>query len=253
MNNLQDAILKKIEAGEVAMRPRWRFLLETSLWIIGVFLVLMATVYLGSFVLFVLRQSGVLFVPQFGWSGFIFFLLAAPWLLMCFTMIFATVLYVLVTHFAFSYRHPLVYSLLGVVGVVAVVSLALHILALHDRIEKISERYEMPIMSPWYRTNMPNRPEGLAVGSVLEETEDGFILLTEKGETVIVRLTPRTKLLMPRERLLEVEELFVVGRYDKERTLEAFGVREAGDDLPHRPVPRASRASSTNNIPVYTY
>jgi hypothetical protein len=68
-HDIQDAVMQRIHAGAVAMRPRWQFVLQGLLWGFGAILALLVVLYLASLAVFVLRSSGLLFAPFLGPRG----------------------------------------------------------------------------------------------------------------------------------------------------------------------------------------
>jgi hypothetical protein len=227
MNNIREIILERIKQGEVAMRPRWQFVLLTVLWALGILITFLSTVYLLSFVLFVLSRTGLIFAPQFGWQGFVFFILASPWLLLSLVALFGFVLYLLIKHFSFSYRRSWLYSFVGIVLLVSVASALMHQIALHERLENFAGRHNIPAMSPFYQQGAGMAPNGLVIGRIVELKDDGLVLVSLQGDTVIVLIKPETKL--PPRQLAVDDDVLVVGKF-KGEVLEAYGIRSANDD-----------------------
>ena len=112
------SVLKAIASGEVAMRPRWHFVLKTALVSTGGVIVLCAVLYLASFVIFVSRQTGGSFVPIFGSRGWYHFFISLPWVLILLSFIFVIILEILVRRYSFGYRQPLLFSVMGIVVIV---------------------------------------------------------------------------------------------------------------------------------------
>ncbi|MBU4141685.1 hypothetical protein KKE99_02325, partial [Patescibacteria group bacterium] len=76
--SIKESILSVIKSGQVKMRPRWHFVLKTALAAFGVIILVLTVLYLASFIIFVLRQTGVLFVPAFGLQGWFAFFTNLP-------------------------------------------------------------------------------------------------------------------------------------------------------------------------------
>ena len=147
MNTFKQDILKKITAGEVEMKPRWYFILQSLLLIVGVITATLVAVYLLSFVSFTLRQSGVGFIPLYGFRGVSQFVMSSPWLLIFFTGTFLSLLYLLVSRYSFSYKRPHLYSMIGVVVFVLLASFAIEQTVMHQRISQYSERHHLPLLA----------------------------------------------------------------------------------------------------------
>lgn len=114
--NLQDKIIKKIQDGEVRMRPRLYFVLRAVALAAVVLATLVVSVFICNFLFFTLRLNGhesLLARP----GGFLLFLRFFPWELLALDILLLALLDWLVRKFGFGYRTPLVY--------IAILSLAL--------------------------------------------------------------------------------------------------------------------------------
>src|ERR1700722_1425847 len=98
---VEHKVLAAIESGQVKMRPRWQFLLQTTLLAVGVIIAFFALLYLVSFIFFILHENGVWFVPAFGVSGWVALFRRLPWALIGLTIIFIIVLEFLVRRYSF--------------------------------------------------------------------------------------------------------------------------------------------------------
>ena len=165
-NTLQETLLAKIKEGQMVMRPRWHFVLKAVLGILGMIILAMAALYLISFILFALREAGLLFIPGFGFHGVGVFLFSLPWILILVSLIFIFLLELLVKRYAFGYRKPLLYSLFGVLGLVVLGS----ILSYHFRTGiQIVERQGMPVMDHLPRLRVAARRRCIARISAFTE------------------------------------------------------------------------------------
>ena len=223
MNDIKETIIRKIQEGQVHMQPRWHFVLRTALIVVGTVLVALAVLYLFSFVLFVLHRNGLLFAPGLGMRGLAFFVMSSPWLLIVLMGAFLVTLYLLVKHYAFSYRRPLVYSILAIALFAIGGASTLHALSVQERIGVFAQQHNVPGMGPLYKTMTERRADGVTLGVVIELHQTGFTLETEDGEDVDVHVTKRTK--TPRGLRYDVDDtVFVFGDRDGD-TITAFGVR----------------------------
>lgn len=236
MNNLKDTILKKITAGEVAMRPRWHFVLRALLFFSMLSIAALVAIYLLSFVFFVLVRNGLLLTPAFGLPGIIFFVVRSPWLLILCVGVFLTILYLLVQHYAFCYRRPLLYSLLAVVGFVLITSSVLHAFAVQQHLKEFSERHHVPGMTPLYRDVADRRPDGITPGAITDLTSDGFVLTTPERDRFSVVITKTTR--GAGQHTFAVGDMVLVFGTPNGSTIMAKGVRPLPHDLPPLPPSR---------------
>jgi hypothetical protein len=253
MNELKDAVLKKIQEGKVHMQPRWHFVLRTVLYAVGTALAALVAVYLMSFVLFILHRTGLLFAPGLGVRGLTFFITASPWLLFGLVGVFLFVLYLLVRHYAFSYRRPLVYSIVGVALFAGIGASAIYAMEVHERIEAFAERNKVPGMAPMYRAFGNKHPDGVTLGVITERIDSGFMMETGVDEEVRVLVNERTKVPRRMSRYDIDDAVLVFGDREGD-TITAFGIRPvSGDPTFERPGMRGKkgvRGSMIHNPPM---
>jgi len=221
------------------MIPRWHFVLKSSLMLVGVVTIALITVYLASFLVFVFHTTGIWAVPTFGLRGLLFFVTSSPWILILSVLIFLTLLYVLVSQYAFSYKKPLVYSILGIVLIVVGLSSSIQYAALHDRIHEFAEKRNIPGVAPLYRSVADRRPQEISFGTISEVQSDGFLLVTDRGEELTVRVSARTKQ-PPRQVYSESDTVMVFG-FPKDGTVDALGIRPADKESMPSPEVRGAR------------
>jgi hypothetical protein len=237
MNNIKEELLQKIKNGELNMMPRWQLVLKTAWLIVGVIIVALIAVYLLSFILFALHRTGVLFAPFFGWQGVMIFIMSSPWLLISLVGVFTLLLYLLVSHFSFSYRKPLVYSLIGTVLFVIAVASFIQQTTMHDRVGRFVAQHAVPGFSPLYQDMANQFPNGVFEG-VITDIDDTVLTVTlVTGETKGVQITSQTKL-PPRRGLVVGETVQVFGEENK-GVIEAFGIRY--NNGRHRHIPQATK------------
>lgn len=243
MNNIQEKLLQKIKDGEVKMVPRWHFMLKGLLWGAATVTVALVAVYLLSFVLFALHESGLIFAPFLGPDGVMLFIVSTPWLILGVVALFLFALYVLVSKYSFSYKKPLVYSMVGVVLLVIAVSAVIKETNFHGRAGEFMDRHSVPGFAPMYRDLDKRPPKDITKGTISALTETSFTLTTEAGEEYVVGMNEKTKL--PRDEALEEGDAVMVFGPLSENTIKAFGVRfddgtmppppEGGGDRPPKP------------------
>jgi hypothetical protein len=233
MNDIKNKLIEQIKAGEVAMKPRWHFVLRTALMIVGTILTILMAVYLLSLVLYLLVQSGLVYAPQFGGRGLGVFLGSFPWLLVLFLLAFLGLLFVLVRQYSFSYHQPLIYSMIGVAVFVLLASFAIHHTTMHERLHPFMERQPVPGIGAAYKAVREGEYGGVIAGEVLRSTETGFLIETVRGEKLEVVVTPDTKY-----RTGEVgqvgDRVLVFGERSADKAkITAFGIRPDDGRRPH--------------------
>lgn len=243
MNELKNNLIDKIKAGDINMKPRWHFVLRSLLIIFGVITASLVVVYLLSFVLFTLRQSGVGFLPLYGVRGISLFVMNSPWLLIGSAGITFIALQLLVHKYSFSYRQPLLYSVMSVIALVLFGAYAIEQTPMHQRLQEITKERNVPVVGAMYRDVMERQPELVTVGYVTAVTESGLEIVSREKEQLSVYISNATK--QKPDSLYQTGDIVMVfGDRDGE-IIEALGIR---------PAPRATREGErlNQNLRLYT-
>ncbi len=222
MSLISDKIASAIATGKITMRPRWYFILRAALMLIGGLLLVLLLLYVISFVIFTLRQTGIGFVPVFGLRGWIAFLRHAPWFLMLLSLAFVLILELLVRRYAFAYRRPLLYS----VGAIFIISLSggfmLAASPLHPRLLQYAYQHHLPFGERIYRDIDEQRFPDVYRGMIVATTSSGFILQQQFGTSSVV-VTGAT-MMRGAMSILPGDTVIILGDSASD-TIRAFGLR----------------------------
>ncbi len=183
---IQKNVFEAIESGRVKMRSKWYFALQTILAVVGGVILGLFLIYIIGFFLFLLRQSGLLYAPGMGVSGWYIFFRSLPWLLIVLSLIFLLVLVILVNHFAFSYQRPLLYSLLGILIVLTAASFVVAVTPVGSYLPDYNNP---PILSGYYSSYDAGDISDVHRGEIITMASNGFILEGLSGETSTVLLS----------------------------------------------------------------
>lgn len=226
---LVQKVLEKIKSGKVKMKPKIYFILKSIFFILGILITGLFVLYFVSFIFFVLRASGVWYLSLFGFVGFHTALKLLPWFLILLVLILIIVLEILVKHFAFAYRRPVLYSLVVIIILTLLGSFIIAQTKFHSEIFKRTQTMPPPFFGPMYhRFSMP-KFQNLHRGVVLEKTENGFQLETFRGEILKVIISQRTQFPFEKD-IREGDNVIVLGRRD-DNTIQAFGIHKVRDEL----------------------
>lgn len=224
-NAIRDRVLEAIKSDQVKMRPKWHFILKAVFAAVGGIILLLSIVYLASFIFFILRQTGVIFVPIFGFRGWYAFLVSIPWLLVLLLLIFIVLLEILARHYSFAYRRPLIYFAIVVLLFVIIGGYIVATTHFHDRMFRYSQRHRLPFAGQMYRGYGEQRFKNIHQGIITEITRDGFIMENRRGETLIIIITRFTRLPLGAD-FSKGDTVVVFG--DREnKTVGAIGIRNA--------------------------
>lgn len=186
-------MLDAIRKGEVGIVPRWHFILKAVLVVTGVVLAILVLLYLASFVVFSLRQTGIWFAPAFGAAGWWSLLRSFPWILVALLAVFIVALVILAKRYAFAYQHPLIYLFIGIVVIVVIGGFAIAQTPFHRALFDAARRGNLPVLGGFYHSFGPQRFGDIHRGTVIATTTDGFVIQDVNGETSTAVLGSRSR------------------------------------------------------------
>ncbi|MDR3643344.1 MAG: hypothetical protein P4L74_07020 [Candidatus Doudnabacteria bacterium] len=210
IQSMKDGVLKAIEDGQVKMRPKWLFATRTAMMVLGVVLIALTVLYLVSFIVFILRQTGVLFVPAFGPQDFGIFFASLPWLLIALASIFMLLLEILIKRYAFAYGRPFLYSALGVIFLGIIGGIVIGETPLHERFFDEAENGQLPFAGMMYQ-HYGRQPSNVTVGVITQIDNNGYrVECGSNDEMFSVVVGPQTQI-PPAESLKVGDTILILG------------------------------------------
>ena len=226
---LVDKILGKIRSGQIKMRSKSHFILKTVFIFLSVIVVALFTLFLISFIIFALRASGIWFMPSFGFRGMGIFFSSLPWLLILTAILLIVILEILVKRFSFTYRRPILYSIVVIVILVLLGSFILDQTRFHSGLFGRAQDRRLPMIGQTYRDYGMAEFQNVYPGTVTEITDSGFLIKMRDGQVLTVVVT--SKIRFPSKISVKKNDTVVVlGECDND-TIQAFGIRKITDDL----------------------
>ncbi len=215
-----------IKGDRVRMRSRLHFFLTGALWVIGIVVATAVTLFLVSFIIFVLRGNGLFETSHFGMRGLVPLLFSLPWLIMFGIVFLVGILEVLGAQFALVYRRPLVYSLLGITLAVVSGGALIAQSTLHERIFAANQEHRVPGFGPLYDRALRDRPD-VHVGTITALSPTYLEIETRNGTTTRIATTSETH--MPPVPFVLGDVVVVMGEQHN-ATITAFGIRPFNKD-----------------------
>lgn len=247
VKNIKDNILSAIESGKVSMKPRWHFVAKGVLLVVGTLFAFLSLVYLISFIFFILKQTGLWFVPGFGFGIMREILFDFPWLLVTLAILLILLLQFLIKKYSFSYGRPLIYSVVAVVCLVVLAGFAVSATPIHKNFFMQAQNNNFPVGGKIYKQYgfMPGS-NNLITGEIIEDLGDGYNIHTPQDEMLLILVTPETKLPYGKD-FQKGDKLVVVGKR-KGFIVTARGIREVENDVLFVPPMRKGMPMNKNGM-----
>lgn len=223
---VQELILEEIKSGKTRMRPRWYFILQATLVSVGLIIVALILLYIGSFIFFILGEDGVWYLPGFGLMGIEMFLSSLPWILIITGVIFLILLEVLVRHYSFGYRKPLLYSLVIIVIFAGIASLIVSATSFHNSYRSRDTIKSLPIIGQLYLEYEERKYKDARIGVIIEITGEGFIMEDYRNDRLSIVVNSETSFPLGVD-FHNGDRVIVLGdESDNDGIITALGVRK---------------------------
>ncbi len=225
---IEENILATIKCGRLKMRPRWHFALKAMLVALGGVILALTVLYLASFIIFALKQTGVLFMPAFGMQGWLAFFTHLPVFLIFLLIIFIVILELMVRHYAFAYRRPLLYSAMGILVLAIAGVYILEKASFHKSIFKQTEKENGSFTGMMYREYGRQRFIDVHRGYIMEINQRGFLMNNQREEILTIIVTRRTRL--PYGADFSNGDMVVVFGHRNNDAIQAVGIQEVEEE-----------------------
>jgi hypothetical protein len=213
------------------MRPRWHFLLLSTLTALGAVIAFLALLFAVSLVVFFLRESGTLYLPALGSRGWWDLFRSLPLSILVLLLLFVVVLEVLVRRYAFVYKKPLLTSVLFIIVLVLVGGYGIARTPLHGRLVMLARHDRLPPpLDSLYRPPFTMHTEDVYPGTIVALLEKGFVIADRGSGTTTIYVSERTRLPEGKDFIVG-DRVVVIGDGGASGTVEAFGIRPMDPEL----------------------
>jgi uncharacterized SAM-binding protein YcdF (DUF218 family) len=240
MNNenqksISETVISKIKERQIKMRPRIYFIFKIGILAFGLAMLTLSAIFLTSFIFFSIRQSGLFFLGNFGFSGIRIILFSMPWLLILGVVALIVTSEFFADHFQFVYKRPVMYSVLAIIIIVILGGVALDFTPLHANLLMNAQKGEPSIAGHFYREfGAPKIPD-VHYGSISEITNDGFKINTNRGEELNIIINENTQVFD--KNIKEGDSVMVFGKKDNQ-SVKAGVIQKIDENKGFLPPPR---------------
>lgn len=221
--SLKDRVMASVKSGQLKMRPKWYFILRALLLAVGVALAALGGLYLASLLVFIAHETGISTVPVFGWPGIMLFLTSLPWVLILLVLLLIVILELMVRHYSFAYRLPLIYSSLGVLLLVGAGGLMVAFTPFHGMMANCPPLGGPPPCAMGVYGDLdPGRHNNIQRGTIARISGRNYIITNRNQEELLIVVSSRTKLPLGSD--FEVGDKIVIMGEREGFRVEALGI-----------------------------
>lgn len=202
MNNLKTKILDAVQKNNLTMIPKWKFVLYSLLGIVGVVFAFLLVVFVVSLILFVLSRYGFMYMPFFGAAHIFQTIGAVPPLLFFVAVLLIILIEVLSRQYAFSFKRPLLVTVLSVTLLATVVGFVVSETKAHEYVKMYAKNNRIRMMEQMYDRPAPlMRRDGMDVirGEVLSSSATSTTLKLFNETEIIAYVSATDTMYVPPE------------------------------------------------------
>ncbi len=230
INNLKikEEVLKKIESGEVNMRPKSFFYLKVILFFLTLFIGLVVSSVLISYILYSLRISGQLNLFSFGAKGIYEFIMIFPWLVLILDVFVLLCVDWQLKSFRFGYNSPIIYLFLGSFMLMTIFGSLVNFTSFNKAIMFKAEVENLPVIKNYYGSiRRSHSSRGIFRGVVESVKDNTFVLLHTDYDggnsygSIVIEISEE----LSKKSLIKAgDEVFVAGSISTTSQVKAYGV-----------------------------
>jgi hypothetical protein len=205
----------------------------------GIILAALVLLYLVSFVIFVLHQTGEWFVPSFSVHGLTEFLTSMPWLILLISVIFIVILEILVRKYSFGYRKPLLYTSVGVLVIVLGGGALVARTSLHRGLFDFAREQHLPLAGNLYIHYGTPHSNNVAIGAITQIKTQGYEIEDRRDREYYVMVTGGTSF-PDGNNFVVGDSIVVFGSRGDDNSIQAVGIRRVMGTEPPPPLQHQS-------------
>lgn len=202
MNNIKTKILDAAQKNTLTMVPKWKFVLYSLLWFIGLVFTFLLVVFVVSLILFVLSRYGFIYMPFFGAAHIFQTIGAVPPLLFLVAVLLIVLIEIISRHYAFSFKRPLLVTVFFVTLLAVVAGFVISETAMHEHVRKYAKNNRITMMEQMYDRPVPiMRRGGMDVirGEVLVSSPTSTVLKLFNEQEIVAYVSATDTMYIPPE------------------------------------------------------
>ncbi len=149
-SDIKEKVLTKIGHGDVRKHSHAYFVVRVVIVAAFTIIALVLSVFVLSFAIFSIHESGEQFLLGFGKEGMITFFSLFPWTILFMDIVLFALIEWLLRRFKFGYRIPVLRALFGIVVFAIIGGIIVYLTPLHLTLLRLAEQNELPILGEWY-------------------------------------------------------------------------------------------------------
>jgi len=181
--DIKTKVLEKISRGDIHRRPKVYFVAQVAAILMLLAAAFALSVFVMSFVIFSVRESGEQFLLGFGRQGVATFFILFPWAALALDVLLFFVIEQLSRYFKFGYRLPVGRALASILALALISATVIDLTPFHGALLSRADQNELPILGEWYEAiHASHKDQGVFRGVVTSIQKGGFTIAHDDGD-----------------------------------------------------------------------
>jgi len=193
MDPKDNELIKKIESGEIKMRPKYYFLVRDGLVMLAALAIFAISALLVSLIYFALRESDVFILPHFGTAGFRIMIAVFPWIPVVIALILTFCLSLVLQKYSFAYRRPLLYLPLLVITILIASGVVIGQTPLHRNVREFSHRNHTAFVEPLYNSFQGIGNGNVTIGQIVSTNPNQLQIISDDQNSYTIMISGQTQ------------------------------------------------------------
>lgn len=175
--DIKTKVFEQIRSGDVRIRPRAYFVAQIIFIVLLSIIAIALAVFVMSFAIFSLHESGEQFLLGFGIRGVLTFFVLFPWLAFIADIILFALIEWLFRYFKFGYRIPILRAFLAIAIFAFLGGIFINLTPLHSALLNRADRGRLSFLGEWYETvHESHVAQGVFRGTVTSIRGNTFVI-----------------------------------------------------------------------------
>lgn len=225
---IKEEIFKKIESGELSMKPKLFFYFKIGVLLLSIFTALVVSSFLISYMLYSLRIGGQLYLLSYGSKGIYEFFMIFPWFVLVLDILLLFLIDWLIKSFRFGYNSPIIYLFLGTFMLITILGSLINFTIFNKAMMFRAEYNSLPIVSNYYNgIRRSHSKQGTFRGIVKSIEGNTFVLMHDDYDDDSI--DDQVTVIMPEglnlgKLIVEGDNVFLAGEIGTTSIVRAYGL-----------------------------
>ena len=232
--DIKENVLTKIGHGDVRKRPRAYFMAQVIVVVAFLIVALGLLVFVLSFAIFSVHESGEQFLLGFGGRGILTFFALFPWVMAIIDVALFVLVEWLLRRFKFGYRIPVLRAVFGILVFAVLGGIIVSLTPFQATLLRMAKQNKLPFIGEWYESIYASHSDqGVFRGTVDSIQGNEFVISHDDNDRDADdgAWTVTAPAGFDMSTIVVGERVYVAGAPVRQGVLQAYGIQQLSGDM----------------------